>query len=715
VAQSLFSPNWYRVAGLKPRLRAHARIHRHQYRGATWYVLQDRSSERYHRFSPSAHAILGLFDGERTVEEVWTAALAQHGDAAITQDEMIALLGQLHAADVLVCDVTPDTDELFRRRERGEQAARRRWLTSLFAWQVPLLDPERFLERTRRLGTALFRPAGLVAWFAIVALAAVLGASHWRDLSANVLDRALLPGNLFLLWLMFPVVKALHELGHAYAVKRFGGEVHEMGVMVMVFTPVPYIDASSASGFPDKWQRILVGAAGMMVELLVASVALFVWLAAEPGVVRALAFNVILVAGVSTLLFNANPLMRFDGYYILMDVLEIPNLRARATQHFRYLGERWLCGRRDAEPPHATPGEKRWFIAYGLVASVYRVAVVAGILVFLGEIDLLLGLVFATATALAWIVVPAFKGLRHLLASPRVRPVRGRAVAATLGTAAAALALLFALPLPFRSTAEGVVWVSEEGLVRAGTDCFIEKLVASPGARVERGEPLLACRDPDLETEVQVLQARVAELDARHREAFATETAKAQIIDEERQYAASQLARTQERLGELTLRAQRSGRLAIARPEDLPGRFLAKGEIVAHVVGDGETMVRAVVAQRDIDLVRNLARGVQVRLAQDIAEPRAAKVRRVVPSAVTELPTAALGTQGGGRAAVEPNDENGVKSLEKLFLVDVDLADPMQVALIGGRAHVRFDLGWEPVGFQWTRRLRQLFLARLNV
>jgi putative peptide zinc metalloprotease protein len=715
VTQSLFSANWYRVAGLKPRLRAHARIHRHRYRGSTWYVLQDRSSERYHRFSPSAHAILGQFDGERTVEEIWNAALALHGDAAITQDEMIALLGQLHAADVLVCDVTPDTEELFRRRERGEQAARRRWITNLFAWQVPLLDPERFLQRTQRIGAALFAPLGLVAWLAIAALAAVLGASHWRDLSANVLDRALLPGNLFVLWLMFPVIKALHELGHAYAVKRYGGEVHEMGVMVMVLTPVPYVDASSAAAFASKWQRILVGAAGMMVELLLASFALLVWLAAEPGAVRALAFNVILVAGISTVVFNANPLMRFDGYYVLMDLLEIPNLRARATQHYRYLAERWLCGRRDAQPPHATAGERRWFVAYGLAASAYRVAVVAGILLFLGEIDPLLGLVFAIATALAWIVVPTVKGLRHLLASPSVRPVRGRALVATLGTATVVLALIFALPLPFRATAEGVVWVPEEGVVRAGTDCFVAKLLATPGAAVERGQALLACGDPDLETELRVLEARVAELDARHREAYATETVKAQIIDEERQYVASQLARTKERMAELTLRAQRAGRFAIARPEDLRGRFLAKGEIVAHVVGDRETMVRAVVAQRDIDLVRNLARGVEVRLAQDLSQSREAKVRRVVPSAVEELPTAALGTQGGGRAPIEPNDESGVKSLEKLFLVDVDLADPLQVALIGGRAFVRFDLGWEPVGWQWTRRVRQLFLSRLNV
>jgi putative peptide zinc metalloprotease protein len=715
MAQSLFSSNWYRVAALRPRLRSHARIHRHQYRGETWYVLQDRSSERYHRFSPSAHAIIGLFDGERTVEEVWSIALERHGDAAVTQDEMITLLGQLHAADVLVCDVTPDAAELFRRRVRGERKSRRKRLLSLFAWHVPLLDPERLLARTQGIGRALFSVPGLLVWLFAVAVAGALAASHWRDLTANVLDRALLPANLLALWLMFPVIKALHELGHACAVKRFGGEVHEMGVMLLVLTPVPYVDASSAAGFASKWQRIVVGAAGMMVEIFLAALALFVWVAAEPGLVRALAFNVMLAAGVSTLVFNANPLMKFDGYYVLMDLVEIPNLRGRATQHFRFLAERWLLGTRDAQPPHATPGEKRWFVAYGLAASVYRVAVVAGILLFLGEMDLLLGLVFAVAAAIGWLVVPIAKGLRFLLSSPRVRAVRGRAVVATTTVLASLLALLFALPLPFRSTAEGVVWVPEEGLVRAGTDCFVAQLSAAPAARVERGQPILACSDPDLETEAQVLQAKLAELDARHREAYAVEPVKAQIIDEERQYTASQLARARERLDELTMRANRSGELAIARPEDLPGRFIRKGEIVAHVVGADETMIRAVVTQRDIDLVRNLARGVEVRLAQELVQVRNARVRRFVPSAVTELPTAALGTVGGGRVPVDPGDGQGLASMEKLFLVDVDLVEPAQLALIGGRAFVRFDLGWEPIGWQWSRRIRQLFLARLNV
>src|SRR6185503_20228443 len=147
----------------------------------------------------------------------------------------------------------------------------------------------------------------------------LIGAAHWSDLTANLIDRVTTPHNLVLLWFLFPVIKALHEFGHAFAVKVFGGEVHEMGIMILVLSPVPYVEASASSAFSSKWQRMIVGAAGMGVELVLAAIAVYVWVSVEPGSVRTLAYNTILIAGISTVIFNANPLLRFDGYYILAD------------------------------------------------------------------------------------------------------------------------------------------------------------------------------------------------------------------------------------------------------------------------------------------------------------------------------------------------------------------------------------------------------------
>ncbi|NIO11783.1 MAG: peptidase M50, partial [Deltaproteobacteria bacterium] len=132
----------------------------------------------------------------------------------------------------------------------------------------------------------------------------------------NITDRILAPKNLLILWLTFPFLKAFHEFGHGFAVKVKGGEVHEMGIMLLVFTPIPYVDASAASAFRERRERVIVGAAGMMVELFIAALALFVWINIEPGPIRSLAYNVIFIAGVSSILFNGNPLLRYDAYYI---------------------------------------------------------------------------------------------------------------------------------------------------------------------------------------------------------------------------------------------------------------------------------------------------------------------------------------------------------------------------------------------------------------
>ena len=715
MAESLFSPSWYRVAGLKPKLRRHAHIHRHLYRGQTWYVLQDLSSERFHRFSPSAYLVIGLMDGRRTVQQIWDTALSRLGDDAVSQDEVIQLLSQLHSADVLQCDVPPDTAEMFRRHERQSRQVRTRKILSVFAWQIPLFDPERVLERFIPWVRPLFGWFGMGLWLLVVGSAVVLASTHWPELSENVLDQVLMPQNLLLLWLLFPLIKLLHEFGHAFAVKAYGGEVHEMGVMILVLTPVPYVDASSAWAFRSKWQRVLVGAAGMVVEVFLASLALFLWLNLEPGILRAICYNTILIAGVSTVLFNANPLLRFDGYYMLMDWLEMPNLRQRATQYLVYLCERYLFGRREAEMPNASRGERVWFILFSVSSFLYRILVILAILLFLGEISLLLGLIFAASTAFAWFALPTMKIASYLVNSSRIRKVRGRAMLATTGVLAGLTMLLALVPVPFRTMAEGVVWVQEEGIVRARAEGFVAKVVATPGSWVRRGDVLIECEDQDLRTELRVLEGQMRELLAKHRQVARDNRVQAELIDEQMRFVGQNLARARERLSELTIISQASGLFVMPHAENSSGRYVQKGQTLAHVIGADTVTVRTLVSQQDIDLVRESTERVEVRLAERLAHVIPALVKRVVPSASEELPSPALGSQGGGQVAVDPSDREGRRAVQKLFQVDVQLDAEKRPVHIGGHAYIRFHHGYEPIGVQWYRSARQLFLSRLNV
>jgi len=715
VSDSLFSPSWYRVAALKPRIRAHARILRQSFRDKVWFVLQDFAAERSHRFSPAAHHFIGLMDGQRTVQEIWDAVSAQLGDAAPTQEDVIRLLGQLHAADALLCDLPPDSMEVFRRHQKHERMLWKRRLWTPLALRFPLLDPDRFLQRTLHWVQPLLGWFGILLWLAVVGTGAVLAASHWTDLTENITDRVLDPGNLVLLWFVYPVVKALHELGHAYTTRKWGGEVHEIGIMLLVLSPVPYVDASSSWGFREKYKRMIVGAAGIAVELFLGALALFVWLAVEPGTVRAIAYNVMLISGVSTLLFNGNPLLRFDGYYVLADAIEIPNLGSRSNQYLGYLVQRYLFRSRDAESPAYSTGERAWMFVYGITSFLYRIFISFIIITFIAGKFFVIGVLLAIWAIATQIVMPIGKSLSFLVGSPNLRRNRGRALTISGLLAAAVALLLFVVPVPSWTRTEGVIWVPEEAQVRAGAEGFIVGLLAPLDSQVERGQAVVQAEEPFLATRVAILEAQFQELLAKYNALLPTDRVQAAMVREQMIAARANLVRARERESDLVYRSAASGRLIVPNAADLPGRFVKKGQLVGYVVEPRELTARVVVTQDDIARVRQDTRGVEVMLAGWGASPIPARIRREVPGASHQLPTAALGGSGGGPIAVDPSDKQGITTLRQIFQLELTFPAEVTSEYLGARVFVRFDHGLEPAGFQIYRAFRRLLLRQFNI
>lgn len=713
MSEQLFSSMWYRVADLRPDLRPGVDIREHRYRGQAVYVIADAASSRSHKFSNIAHHLVRLMNGKRSVEELWQLTEDKFGDDAPTQDEVIELLSHLHEADLLQTDVSPDLQELFSRYQKQRSNDWKQRFANPLSLRFALFDPAAFLNRTLKYVEPVFSAAGFLAWLATVLSAVVLTLLHWPELTAASLDEIVTPGNIVLVWFCYPLVKLLHELGHAYTARRWGCEVHELGVMFLVLIPLPYVDASSSAALADKRGRMLIAGMGIMTELAIASVALFIWLLIEPGTVRTLAYSIMLISGISTLLFNGNPLLRFDGYFVLADALEIPNLSSRSQGYLGYLIERYVFKIDGLKSPAMSRDERIWLIAYGVSAFVFRYIVMVGIIFYIADKFFVFGLLLAAWAVIAHGLMPLGRRVSYLLTSPRLARQRNRALSISLATVLVFAILLFAVPAPLATQTEGVVWTQDESQVRAEADAFVITLVADPNSAVTAGEVLLITEDPELGANVAILDADLREATVRYNSLRLTDELEAGYVLEEIKSIKANLDRARERLASLTIYSPSDGMFLVDRPQDIEGRYLKQGDVVGYVADMSRATVRVAVTQEDIGLIRSRTRQVALRFAENLHADVPATIRREVPAASDRLPSAVLGAAGGGQIAINAQDEKGTQTVHSVFHIELDVARP--VAQIGGRTYVRFSHGFEPLGVQWFRRIRQLFLRRFDV
>lgn len=710
----MYSPLWHRVENLRLSLKPQAEIARQVVRGEVWFVARDRITNRAHRFSIGVYAVVMRMNGARTLDQIWREVADEFGEDAPSQDQIIQLIGSLHSFDLLHVDRAIDVEELAERADRARKGQLRQRFQNPLYFRTSLFDPNRFLDRTVHLVRPLFSRFGFVLWLGLMVWFVAEAALNWSALTADIADRVLAVDNIVLLIIVFPLLKAVHEMGHAYATKVAGGEVHEIGVMLLVLMPAPYVDASSSALFPSKGRRILVGAAGMMAELTVAAGAMAVWLAAEPGFVRAIAFNAMLIASVSTVAFNSNPLLRFDGYYILTDLFELPNLATRAPRYYGYLIQRYLFGIKGAASPVTARGERAWFLVYAPASFVYRMVMLSGIALVLAGRFFFVGIALAIWTVTLSLLWPLAKALRFVLVSPAVGGHRLRAMSVVAVAVAALVGLAFAVPLPNATVVRGVVWIPDDAQVTAGTDGTVARLLRKPGDIVGAGDDLFALEDPYIEAKRSLAAAHVDELHTRLRAAEVNAPSDAQQIRQQITAAESELDDDNRRVALLTVKSPVAGEFVVPGASDLVGTFSKQGQLLAYVMPRGDMVVRAAVAEDDFDTLAGI-HGVAVRPERAPWNEIAASIVRAVPSATRQLPSPAFARANGGPFATDPTAKDPNTSLAQFFEVDVAVPAAAAWQSWGDRVWLRFDRGSAPFGEMLYYRLRQVFLKRFNV
>ena len=742
VERPTFHESWYRVAGLHPRLRSTVQITRQFFRNQDWHVVQDHTNNAFFRLSEPAYRFIGLLDGKRPVGEAWRICNEQLGDDAPTQGEAIQLLGQLYTSNLLMAELPSDTHTLFNRYKKRKSREVQNYLMNLMFIRIPLVDPDAWLERWLPLVKWIFSPWGLIVWAILIGIG-LYNLMEVPDWTTKVFDQAngvLAPGNLFLLYFGFALTKACHEMGHAIACKKFGkqsgtgGEVHTIGIMFLIFTPVPYVDASSAWAFTNKWHRVIVGAAGMWVELAIASIAAVVWAKTGEGMVHALAYNMMFVASVSTVLFNANPLLRYDGYYMLSDLLEIPNLAQRGKEFWYYLIKKYAWNVRFARNPAYSTGEQLWLFFYAIASSIMRIVVSFGILIYLaGVLEgalIIIASIMAVAAVFAWILVPIGKFTRYLATNGELARVRPRAILTTIGFVALLLGGLGLIPAPDHSRAQGVVEPLELKELYMGEPGKINLALASLPTDPNFGMPtaaknqrLLTGDSPDLQAELEQLQAQKREYTTRQNMAFSEDPAKAAALLASVNALNDQIAFANKRLSDLELKAPIAGAVISDDLEYRGGSYLKRGEPIARIadVGLDNLIIRcAVPNELSGTLEREAQRRVEIRVMGRPDILLTGNIYYRAPAGQDKLPSAALGYGVGGDIQTDRADPHGMKTTENVFEIRIrDLQfvhkpGAVNPLMSGQRVLVRFDFHAKPYLYQGWTALQQLFQKKFH-
>lgn len=709
---------------LRLRLRRNLLVVARDEGGHPFYVIKDPITLRYFRIDEGQHFVLGLLDGSRSLGEVQQIYEEVRRPERVSLEELEAFAAQL-VNNGLAGNETPLAGQLlWRQTGQQQRERRRRTLLNFLAVKVPLFDPDVLLGRLLPWVGFLFRPLGVLLGLALLLLAAGVLLSHWSALVAHwpVHRDFFTPTTALYLGIAFVLVKVLHEFGHGLSCRAQGGEVHEMGVLLLLFFPALYCNVSDAWRLPGRWQRIGVAAAGVWVELLLAAMAALVWRASEPSSqAHHLAFAVLLVCGVSTLIVNANPLLRYDGYYALADYLEIANLSEAATGSLRYHTLRWLGVA--AERPAALQGWP-WFLPlYAIASFVCRWGVLAGtfyvLYLFLEPYRLgVLSLLACLATIAVAVVLPAARLAAELIPQRRWTTMNGSRVALTALGLLAAVAFVALVPLPRRVEGLGLVQIDPGHLERVSvpeSGGFLTELRARDGQAVRQGQVLAILSNPKLDIAIRLneedlrlregqQQAQVALLAEARR---AEDGAEVERTGFELRALRGQGGLLRGQRDALTLRAGRDGVVLGLRPVEDLGRWLERGTELCRI-GDPEALrVVLVVEPSEYRRIRVGSRAVlhphggaghsEVGVVSELAQIDAASI------------PPQLSSRAGGEVATEADAAGRERPRVQHYLVAVRLARPGPGVYPGSPGRVAIDAEAKTLGWHLRRALALTF------
>ncbi len=720
------------------RMRRDLAIAPQKYEGRTYFVVKDPVSLRYYRFKEQEHYLIRMMDGTQTLDDAQKAYEKRFRPERLTLEDLESFAQQLLNAGLAQNESPNAGKQLFDQRKKRKRSQLMQALTNILYIKIPLIDPDKILKHMLVYLSWMFTLWFLTVSVGVMLAALLLVATHFEAFREKLPDyhEFFSFKTIVYLWFALGVVKVIHEFGHGLSCKAFGGEVHEIGALLLCFSPCMYCNVSDAWTLPSKWKRIIISAAGIYVELIIASIATFVWWnSPSHPFINNMSLSLMVVCSVSTIVFNANPLMRYDGYYVLADLLEIPNLRDRSNRFLQRVVMEHCLGIELNPETYMALWRRILFVAFAVISYVYRWVVTFSILYFMSrwlepyKLGVVSGMLAmgAAASMVGWPLYRLGKGMHKRGRLPDMKRVRVTLSSIAVG---AVVLFFFAVPLPVsRVRQPALVQVQEDAFRKVFVDVpgILDKLYVRDGDNVEQGDILAEFRNLQLEYELQENQSqfRVREGQLRIFKQQVSDTSllpqdRAMIqqniakLEGEREYYLKQLGMNDQLKAKLQLRAPQKGRVMSSPLVDDIGKYFERDASTPFCSVGDPTKLRALMPVPPVDY--NLLRvdreelaargeelGVTLRVHGRDRFTWQGKLTHLEESEAKQIPVQ-LTNKSGGNIAVKPSSQPGVYVPQtQYYLVYVDFIDPDSAIQPGTIAQVKVHCRWRTTAW-WAWR-----------
>lgn len=692
--------------------------------GQSFIVIEDALNSKFHRVGVREYAFLSLLDGNISISDALRITASATPGEALSEHEAAAICKWLIDTELA------HTAESARpeRLAGAAQEAAGRWLSRHWnpvSIQAPLVNPDRFFAAvTPWLAWLFSRGAGL-AWGALALVAAYQAVIQWPRLESS-LSNVFVAENWLWLGLCWLLLKVLHETAHGVVCKIYGGTIRMAGLMFVLLAPIAYVDVTSAWRFRSKWQRMHVAAAGIYVETFVAALALLVWSRQTPGVTSHVCLNLAVMASATTLLFNANPLMRFDGYYILSDLLELPNLYPSSQQWLAGWFRKNLLGLSAGAPTWPS----RWGVfirCYAWAVLIWRIVVCAGMIAAAATMFHGAGIVLAGCGIVSWIGIPAWRLIGQLFPGKSWQRPSWRRVSIVGGLVAGLVALLFIVPWPGARVAPAVVEYAPLVNVRAGASGFVKEVRVKDRQWVERDDVLAILENKELEFELADLQLALNQSELLRRANVSKQKlADSQAEEEKAAALVKRIAEKETQVAQLVVRASKGGQIVGRNLDQLVGTYLKEGDQLLMLGDESRKELQVSVEQNDLDAFAGRV-GEIVHVRVPGGDELSAPLSKLEPRASFHPKQLSLCAFAGGPVAVRRAEDqktgaqSGDRQLEEFeFLTPrfngvVELtAEQSQTSHCGQLAYVSFRPGRESVGSHLFYEVARWFREKMR-